>query len=276
MSTADLEALLQDAAGHAGAFRRSVRSMDYLPRKTPAECLTGLGGPVPETPSDARVVIAQMASASEGGLMMQSGPRFFGWVMGASHPAGVAADALVRAWGQLGAPASVAPAIGVVEDTAERWLLELLDLPRESSIGFVSGATMGHFTGLAAARGEVLRKVGWDADEQGLFGAPPVTVIVGAEAHATVFMALQFVGFGRDRVSKIKSDAQGRMDVDDLATTIGKVSGPVVVILQAGHLNSGAFDDFKRIVRLRRQNAPGFMWMAPLACGRGSRPGSGI
>ena len=250
MATTDIEVLLNTVARPAGEYRRSPRTMHSAPRQSVADCLAGLGGPLPETGTDPAAVIDQLIKASQDGLVMQTSPRFFGWVMGSSHPAGVAADALSGTWGQMGA---LAPAVEAAEQTAQGWLLELLDLPRECSIGFVTGATIANFTALAAARGEVLRRVGWEADEQGLFGAPPITVIIGAEAHITVFMGLQYLGLGHERVIKVKPDGQGRMDPAAFAEAINKVEGPVIVILQAGHINSGAFDDFETIIPLARQ-----------------------
>jgi glutamate/tyrosine decarboxylase-like PLP-dependent enzyme len=231
-------------------FRSNIRSLPTAPTRSYAECLEDFGGPVPETGQKLQTIVEELIAKSEGGLLMPASPRFFGWVMGASHPAGVAADYLMTALGQVGALSSSQPAI---EAVAQRWLLDLLDLPRESSIGFVTGATVANFTCLAAARGDQLRKAGWDGEKDGLFGAPPITVLIGADAHSTVFMALQYLGLGHSRVVKIATDDQGRVLASDFARKIGKVTGPAIVILQAGQINTGAFDPFAEIIPLAKK-----------------------
>ncbi|MFB2608161.1 aspartate aminotransferase family protein, partial [Rhizobium phaseoli] len=135
-----------------------------------------------------------------------------------------------------------------VETIAARWLLDLLKLPAESSVGFVTGATVANFTCLAAARGEVLRMVGWNADADGLFGAPEITVLIGHDAHTTVFSALQFLGLGHDRVLRLPADAMGRIDPAALPGALDAITGPLIAILQAGQINTGAFDDFDRLI----------------------------
>ncbi len=214
---------------------------------------TIFGGPVPENPEDGDIVIQELASKAVDGLQMATGPRFFGWVIGGSHIVGVAADWLTSAWGQNCGNHHAAPSAAAAETAAAGWLLEILDLPRESSVGFVTGATVANFVCLAAARDEVLRKVGWNADADGLFGAPPITVLIGDDAHTTVFSALQFLGLGHDRVVRIPTDAQGRMQVPAFAEAMAKVKGPSIVIAQAGQINTGAFDNFAEIVPLAKK-----------------------
>jgi glutamate/tyrosine decarboxylase-like PLP-dependent enzyme len=183
---------------------------------------------------------------------MMTGPRFFGWVAGASHPVGVAADWLTAAWGQIAANHHAVPAAAAIETVVSRWLLDILDLPRDASVGLVTGATVAHFVCLAAARSELLRRVGWDVEAKGLFGAPPIHVFVGEEAHATVFSALQFLGFGRDSVVSIPADHAGRMRPDALAAAIANCDGPILLVLQAGQINTGAFDDHAALIPLAR------------------------
>jgi glutamate/tyrosine decarboxylase-like PLP-dependent enzyme len=155
---------------------------------------------------------------------------------------------LTSAWGQNAGNHSAAPAASAAEAIAARWLVELLDLPRESSVGFVTGATVANFTCLAAARGEVLRRQGWDVDAQGLFGAPPITVLIGDDAHTTVFSALQFLGLGRDRVIRVATDEEGRIRPDAFVTALAAIDGPAIAILQAGQINTGAFDNFAELI----------------------------
>jgi glutamate/tyrosine decarboxylase-like PLP-dependent enzyme len=208
--------------------------------------------PVPETGMEPVQMLEELAALAAPGLMPTAGPRFFGWVMGAAHPAGVAADWLVSAWGQNAGYQSTAPAAAAIEEVAESWLLDILDLPRESAIGFTTGATLANVTCLAAARTHVLRTAGWDPDADGLFGAPPVHVLVGADSHSSIFSALQLIGFGRNRVTCVATDDQGRMIAPALAEALQHLDGPRIVIAQAGQINTGAFDPFAEIVEVAR------------------------
>ena len=200
-----------------------------------------------------------------------TGPRFFGWVMGGSHPAGVAADWLVSAWGQNAGYHTPTPAASAMEEIAERWLLDILDLPRESSIGFVTGATVAGAVGLAAARTRVLLDAGWDPDADGLFGAPPVHVLIGDDAHSSMFSALQLIGFGYRRLIRIATDDQGRMRPGGAEGALAGLDGPKIVIAQAGQINTGAYDRSRRSSRSPRPPAPGYMSTAPSASGPAPR-----
>jgi glutamate/tyrosine decarboxylase-like PLP-dependent enzyme len=246
----NLERLLSRAAAHAIRYRSALRDDAGLPRTGYHEMRERLAEPLPETGIAPGEMLEELVALSEPGLMPMAGPRFFGWVIGASDPAGVAADWLVSAWGQNAGYHTPTPAAAAMEETAERWLLEILDLPRESSIGFVTGATVANGVGLAAARTRVLLDAGWDPDADGLFGAPPVTVLLGADAHSSVFSALQLIGFGYSRVEKIATDGQGRMRPEALAEEIGRHDGPKVVIAQAGQINTGAYDPFAEIIEI--------------------------
>jgi glutamate/tyrosine decarboxylase-like PLP-dependent enzyme len=208
--------------------------------------------PLPETGADAQHVIRQLAEQGEPGLMQMVHPRFFGWVLGGSHPAGVAADWLASAWGQNTGSHTATPTTAAVEEVAANWLLELLDLPREASVGFATGASVGNFVALAAARSRVLREHGWDSDADGLFGAPEIHIFIGDDAHTSVFSALQFLGLGHDRVIRIDTDGEGRMQPDHLSREIAERTGPKIVIAQAGQINTGAFDPFEDLVDIAR------------------------
>jgi glutamate/tyrosine decarboxylase-like PLP-dependent enzyme len=237
----DLAPLAQ-AATLAEAYRARTLANPTsapLPYATLAEAFAA---PLPESGTPGPETIQTLARLAEPGLHATTGTGFFGWVIGASHPVGVAADWLTSAWGQNAGNHTASPAAAAAETTAERWLLELLDLPRESSIGFVTGATMANIVCLAAARGAVLRRIGHDPDAHGLFGAPPIQVVIGDDAHSTVFSALQFLGLGHDRVHRVATDDQGRMRADDFARIIAPLSGPIIACMQAGQLNTGAFD----------------------------------
>lgn len=241
---------LQRAADLALGFRHSTGDRAQRPSRSFAEMRRAFAMPLPEQGRDPLAVIDELAALSEPGLSVMTGPRFFGWVMGASHPVGVAADWLTSAWGQnCGGPA-ITPAAAACEEAAASWILDLLNLPRGSSVGFVTGATVASMTCLAAARGAVLARVGWDVEAKGLFGAPPIRVIIGEEAHVSVFSALQFLGLGYDRVIRIPADEMGRMKIRDFESAMGDSREPTIVIAQAGHINTGAFDPIDRIAEI--------------------------
>lgn len=241
---------LDIAAARAKAYRDAVRERPPRPTITPEEVRARLGGPTPERGDDAGAVIAALAEAADPGIMGIRGPRFFSWVIGGSHEAGVAADWLTSVWGQNAGLYTGSPAAAIAEETAARWLIDILRLPQECSVGFVTGATMANFVGLAAARNAVLRKLGWDVEAQGLQGAPRVNVLMGDDAHTTVFASLRFLGFGAQTVQRIAADDQGRMKADALEQALAACDGPTIVIAQAGQINTGAFDPIARIADL--------------------------
>jgi glutamate/tyrosine decarboxylase-like PLP-dependent enzyme len=208
--------------------------------------------PTPEQGAAIGAVIAELTALAEPGLANMIGPRFFGWVIGATGQAGMAADWLTSAWAQNAGNAEATPAASACEEAAGRWLLDLLDLPRTSSVGFVTGATMANFTCLAAARGEVLRRVGWDVEADGLFGAPPIHVVLGEEAHSTVFSGLRDLGLGAKRIVSVPVDDQGCMRAGAFAAAVTRLDGPIIAIAQAGHINSGGFDRFEEIAAAAR------------------------
>lgn len=250
----DLRPLFSRAAEHAARFRETLPDASARPAIDYHGMRERLSAPTPETGTAAEVILDELAELSGPGLMPTVGPRFFAWVMGASHPAGVAADMLVSAWGQNAGYQSTAPAAAALEEMAERWLLDILDLPAESGIGFSTGATVANGTCLAAARTGTLLKAGWDPDTDGLFGAPPVHVLIGADAHSSLFSSLQLIGFGRKRVITVDTDAGGRMLPSALEAAIRALIGPKVVIAQAGQINTGAFDPFTDIVAIGREH----------------------
>jgi glutamate/tyrosine decarboxylase-like PLP-dependent enzyme len=253
---AEHELMLRQAAEIAMGFRRSLGERPQRPARSFAEMRSSFVATLPEQGRDGFSVIEELAELAEPGLAAMTGPRFFGWVMGASHPVGVAADWLTSAWGQNCGGHTVTPAAAACEEAAANWLLDLLDLPRDASVGFATGATLANLTCLAAARGELLRRVGWDVEAKGLFGAPPIHVIIGEEAHASVFSALQFLGLGCDRVIRIPADDMGRMNIAEFESAMSDGAGPTIVIAQAGHINTGAFDPILRITRIaHRANA---------------------
>ena len=203
---------------------------------------------------DPLVVLDHLARVIEEGSVATPGPRYFGFVTGGSYPVAVAADWLASAWDQNGGLHVLSPAVAAIEDAAATWLLDLFGLPAASSVGFVTGATMANVTCLAAARHEVLRRRGWDVEAQGLQGAPPLHVIVGAGAHASIDTAARLLGFGTANLVRVAADAQGRMIPDALAAAIARADGPTIVCLQAGHVNTGAFDPFPPLVDIAHRH----------------------
>jgi glutamate/tyrosine decarboxylase-like PLP-dependent enzyme len=236
------EAALRRAAEIGLAY---LAGLDERPvgARTGADDVAGrLGGPVPDSGTDPTRVVEQLAEAVDPGLVASLGPRYFGFVIGGQLPAAAAADWLTTAWGQNAVVHAASPAGAAVEEVAGRWMLELLGLPSDASVGLPTGAGLGNMVGLAAGRHAVLARAGWDVEAQGLYGAPEVTVVVGEEAHATLLTALQYLGLGRERVVRIPTDDQGAMRADAFAGTVATLDGPLIVALQAGNVNTGAFD----------------------------------
>jgi glutamate/tyrosine decarboxylase-like PLP-dependent enzyme len=245
--------VLEDALRHAREF------VDTLPSR-PVGASAGLeelrerfARPLGDGGEDARTVIADMARDAEGGLVGSPGPRYFGFVIGGSFPVAVAADWLTSAWDQNGGGFAVSPAPSVMEEVAAGWVRELLGLPADCGVGFVTGCQMAHFTCLAAARHSVLRDVGWDVEADGLQGAPEVRVIACEQAHVTVQVACRLLGLGGERVRKVGSDDQGRILVDELRAELASHDGPAIVCAQAGEINTGAFDPFEEVIAACRE-----------------------
>ena len=199
-------------------------------------------------------MVEELAANVEGGLVASAGPRYFGFVIGGGVPAALAADWLTSAWDQNAGLYVIGPAAAVAEEIAGAWLAELFGLPAGVSVGFTTGATMASFTGLAAARHALLARSGWDVERQGLFGAPEIPVVVSDESHVTIFAALQMLGMGRERVTRVATDDQGRMRADALREALAAIDRPALVCAQAGNVNTGGFDPLPAIVAAVRGN----------------------
>lgn len=245
---------LESAAAHAIAYREAVSTAERTPVADYDSILAAFAAPTPETGGDPTEIIETLVQLATPGIRASTAPRFFGWVIGNSHPTGVAADWLTAAWGQNGGNLVAAPAASAVETVATGWLLDLLGLPAEASVGLFTGATVANFVCLAAARSEMLRRVGWDVEADGLFGAPPITVLIGADAHATVYSGLKYLGLGAARVRLIDTDASGRMLPSAFEAALVAATGPVIAIAQAGQINTGACDPFDVIAPLARDS----------------------
>jgi glutamate/tyrosine decarboxylase-like PLP-dependent enzyme len=244
-------------------FRTAALAADHLARvperhagpvATHAELRAALGGQLRDEGEPAPQVIEDLARNVGPGLTGSPGPRYFGFVTGGALPAALAADWLASAWDQNAFSAVSSPAAAVVEEVAAGWLLDLLSLPPTASLGFTTGAQMANVVGLAAARHALLAAEGWDLEERGLSGSPPLRVFAGQEAHVTVFRALRLLGFGRAAVAVVPVDGQGRMEAGALAAALADGEGPAIVCAQAGNVNTGAFDPLAEIVAAAREH----------------------
>lgn len=245
-STSDLFRL---AAERGIRYRADVCGRHVAPSSEAVERLSALGGPLPAISQSPAEVFALLDTIGSPATVASAGGRYFGFVTGSSLPVTLAATWLAAAWDQNSGLYVMSPVAAELERITLGWLLDALGLPAEAGGAFVTGATVANFTGLAAARHAVLQRVGWDVEADGLFGAPPITVVVGAEAHTTLFKALSMLGLGRSRVVTIPVDDQGRMRSDALP----EISGPAIVCLQAGNVNSGAFDPAGEILPWARR-----------------------
>ena len=237
---ADSVAALKAAAERAARYLEALPERRVGPLST---SFTQLGGPLPERPSDPREVIRLLDECAAPATVASAGPRYFGFVTGGTLPAALGASVLAAAWDQNAAFEVMSPAAAALEETAARWVLELLGLPAQSAVGFTTGATMANLAALAAARHAVLESAGWDVEERGFAGAPALSVIVGDEVHVSVTKALSLLGFGRSRLRRVPVDGQGRMH----AEAFPEIAGPAIVCLQAGNVNTGSFDPLRAI-----------------------------
>lgn len=230
--------LLRDAADRAIRYIDGLDSRSVAPSQEAVERLVELDVPLPKVQTKPADTLALLDEVGSPATMASSSGRFFGFVVGGTLPVSLAANWLAGAWDQNCPFFTHSPVEASLEEIALRWLLEALALPPSCAGAFVTGGTMANFTALAAARHALLERVGWDVDADGLFGAPPITVMIGAEAHPTLRKALGLLGLGRDRVAVVPADSQGRMRADNLPS----ISGPTLVCIQAGNVNTGAFD----------------------------------
>jgi len=248
----EFRAALESAVEHALAWRDDGPKTPIVPSVTADDLRLAFDIGLPARGRDGVEVINALADAALPGLVANTHPNFYAWVQGGSHPIGVAADLLTSSWGQNAGIYQCTPASAIAEEVAGKWLLDLLSLPKDSSVAFTTGATMASFICLAAARSEVLHRAGYDLEQEGLMGAPRIHVFLGREAHTTIHSDLRYLGFGKQDLIEIDVDDQGRMDAADLKTKMESVEGPKIVITQAGHINSGAFDPFADIIPITR------------------------
>lgn len=235
--------LLHDAADRAGRYLDGLGARAVEPTTQAVARLAELRHPLPDGPTPAAEVLRVLDEVGSPATVASAGPRYFGFVTGGTMPAALVANWMAGTWDQNGHYVVGSPAAAALEEVAMSWILEAVGLPAEWHAGFVTGTTMGNFSGLLAARHAVLERAGWDVEADGLTGAPAITVVVGAEAHSTLHRALSFAGLGARRVVTVPVDDQGRMRPEALP----RVSGPAIVCAQAGNVNSGAFDPLEPI-----------------------------
>jgi glutamate/tyrosine decarboxylase-like PLP-dependent enzyme len=246
-----MDAVFREAADRAIRYLAGLPDRSVAPTPEAVEALGALDVPLPDQPTAPLSVLRLLDETASAATTAMAGPRFFGFVVGGSLPAALAANWLAGAWDQKSAFRSVAPATATLEEVSLRWLVDLFGLPAGTAAGFTTGATVANFTALAAARHAVLTRAGWDVEGDGLFGAPPVHVVVGDEVHPSLVKALGMIGLGRNRVVRIPVDDQGRMRADEMP----RLTGPTIVCAQAGNVNSGAIDPLAEICARAREDA---------------------
>ena len=247
------ESLARRAAAHACAYLAAIRDRPVRATLTGDDLRARLGGPLPAGGEDPIHVLDTIADAGLTGTVASQGPRYFGFVTGGSVPSAMATDWLVSAWDQNAQMFVMSPIAAVVEQIVAGWLTEIFGLPPTWSVGFVTGAQMANFTALLTARHHLLRQAGWDVERQGLFGAPPIEVLVGDESHRTIFTALRMLGLGAERVQRVATDPHGRIRPGDLEAVLRRGQGPCIVCAQIGNVNTGAADPILAIAALTRE-----------------------
>ena len=244
-----MKELLDETAVRAARYLAGVGNRSVSAKPEDVARLEKLGGPLPENPCSPSDILALLDDIGSPATVTTTGGRYFGFVIGGTLPAALAANWLAGAWDQNACMRVMSPVAAKTEDVVREWSLDLLGLPSESGVGFVTGTTMANFTGLAAARSALLQRSGWNVEEDGMFGAPPIRVVVGAEVHVSVLKALTMLGLGRSRVITVPADSHGRMGADALPP----LDQNTLLCLQAGNVNTGAFDPAKEICPRARE-----------------------
>ncbi len=246
--------LLHRTADLAADFVDSLEDRAVRPDASIEEMRAAFAGPLPQVGIGADQVLEDLARMAKPGLAAMGSGRYFGFVIGGALPAALAADMLATAWDQNAGLALPTPAAAVVEEVAGAWLAELLRIPATASFALVTGCQMAHATCLAAARHHVLATVGWNVESDGLSGAPPIRVIAGAKRHGTLDRALRLLGIGTAAVRVMPADGEGRMAMGELRKELAApAAGPTIVCVQAGEVNTGAFDDLETAAAAARE-----------------------
>ena len=242
--------LLAEVINRANRYLAALPDRRVSPAAEAVEGLRRLDVPLQDDPLEPARVLAELDDIGSAATIASAGKRYFGFVTGGALPASMAANMLACVWDQNAVLETASPVASFIEEVCRKWLVALLGLPSQTAAGFVTGATMANFTGLAAARHALLDRQGWDVESRGLFGAPEIRVIVGEEVHVSLLKALSMLGLGRDRVVRVPADDQGRMRAD----AIPPISGPTIICIQAGNVNTGAFDPAEQICQHARNS----------------------
>lgn len=241
--------LLRGAARAAAEYVDTIGERRVFPSSHDLDALQGFEEPLPEQPTSPTEVLAMLAKIGSPATVATTGGRYFGFVVGGALPVSVAANWLATAWDQNAALELLSPVVSCLERVCERWILDLLDLPAEAAVGFVSGASEANFAAMAAARYHLLKRAGWSSAEHGLFNAPPIRVVLSEDVHQSVHRALALLGIGRRQCEEVPVDREGRIRVGAIPT----LDERTLVILQAGHINTGSFDRFLEVQRHARE-----------------------
>jgi glutamate/tyrosine decarboxylase-like PLP-dependent enzyme len=244
-----MKELLAETAARSARYSATVGNMRVAPQPQSVARLEALGGALPQNPSDPAEVLALLDDVGSPATVATTGGRYFGFVIGGTLPAALAANWLAGVWDQNAAFVVMSPVAAKIEEIVSAWIIDLLGLPRAGGAGFVTGTTMANFSALAAARTALLKRSGWNVEEDGLFGAPPIRVVVGEEVHVSLLKALALLGLGRSRVISVPTDSQGRMRADALP----ELDSRTLICIQAGNVNSGAFDPAEEICSRARE-----------------------
>ena len=264
MKNREISVLLDLVHRYASEYLNDVDTRGVFPTDESITNLAVFDEPLPFAGADPGDTLALLHSHGSPATVAQGGGRYFGFVTGGAHPPALAARWLADAWDQNTALYVMSPIAAKLENVCERWLNELFRLPEETAAGFVGGTSMSLVCGIAAARGELLHRQGWDVGERGLFGAPDIRVVLGAQAHGAVLKTLSLLGLGSQRVETVDVDDQGAMRVEALPD----LDDRTLLIVQAGNVNTGAFDPMIKSALVPGRPMPGCMWMALLGCGR--------
>jgi glutamate/tyrosine decarboxylase-like PLP-dependent enzyme len=239
--------VIEAAMSPASSYLASLPERAVYRPTDPDDIRAVLGGPLPETGSDPAEVVGALARDLEPFTTAHASGRYFGFVIGGLHPAAYGAELLAATWDQNAGLYAVAQGVAIAEEVAAGWVLDVLGLPADSSVGFVTGGQMANFTCLAAARHHVLREAGWNVEADGLQGAPKVNVVVKTEKHSTIPRALRHLGLGDSSAVEVDSDAQSRIDPIALEAALAQLEGPTIICVEAGNINFGSFDDYEAV-----------------------------
>jgi glutamate/tyrosine decarboxylase-like PLP-dependent enzyme len=237
----------------------AVNYLDTLPHRpvgvlaTRDELLSHVDQVLPEVGEAPGLALDKLAKSVENGLVHSTSPHYFGFVIGGATPVSIAADWLTSMWDQNGQVYNTSPAASIIEDVVTQWLLDMLGLPKDSGMGFVTGAQMANFTALSVAGNTVLQKHGWNIDENGLQGAPQINVVCGEYCHGTIHSAIRLMGLGQKNIRVVQADSEGRIELEAYKTILKSCQGPTIICAQAGNVNTGAFDPFVEIIALAKE-----------------------